>query len=59
MMDEKTVRVLVADDERPISISERFSQRTITVLEAATGEEALAVTVVWASGCHHPGSWAA
>jgi two-component system KDP operon response regulator KdpE len=45
-MDEKTVRVLVVDDERPIrrflnaSLSGQYS-----VLEAATGEETLAVTV--------------
>ncbi len=45
-MDEKTVRVLVADDERPIR---RFLNASLsgqyTVLEAATGEETLAVTV--------------
>jgi two-component system KDP operon response regulator KdpE len=45
-MEEKTVRVLVADDERPIR---RFLSASLsgqyTVLEAATGEEALAVTV--------------
>ncbi len=45
-MDEKSVRVLVADDERPIR---RFLSASLggqyTVLEAATGEEALAVTV--------------
>ncbi len=45
-MEEKLVRVLVVDDERPIrrflnaSLSGRY-----TVLEAATGAEALAVTV--------------
>jgi two-component system KDP operon response regulator KdpE len=45
-MDERTVRVLVVDDERPIR---RFLNASLsgqyTVLEAATGEEALAVTV--------------
>jgi two-component system KDP operon response regulator KdpE len=45
-MEEKTVRVLVADDERPIR---RFLNASLsgqyTVLEAATGEETLAVTV--------------
>ena len=45
-MDEKAVRVLVADDERPIR---RFLNASLsgqyTVLEAATGEETLAVTV--------------
>jgi two-component system KDP operon response regulator KdpE len=45
-MDEKAVRVLVVDDERPIR---RFLNASLsgqyTVLEAATGEEALAVTV--------------
>jgi two-component system KDP operon response regulator KdpE len=45
-MDEKPVRVLVADDERPIR---RFLNASLsgqyTVLEAATGEETLAVTV--------------
>jgi two-component system KDP operon response regulator KdpE len=45
-MDERTVRVLVADDERPIR---RFLNASLsgqyTVLEAATGEETLAVTV--------------
>jgi two-component system KDP operon response regulator KdpE len=45
-MKEKTVRVLVVDDERPIR---RFLNASLsgqyTVLEAATGEEALAVTV--------------
>jgi two-component system KDP operon response regulator KdpE len=45
-MDEKPVRVLVVDDERPIR---RFLQASLSgqyaVLEAATGEEALAVTV--------------
>ncbi len=45
-MDEKTLRVLVADDERPIR---RFLNASLsgqyTVLEAATGEETLAVTV--------------
>jgi two-component system, OmpR family, KDP operon response regulator KdpE len=45
-MDEKSVRVLVADDERPIR---RFLNASLsgqyTVLEAATGEETLAVTV--------------
>ncbi len=45
-MDEKTVRVLVADDEHPIR---RFLNASLsgqyTVLEAATGEETLAVTV--------------
>ena len=45
-MDEKNVRVLVVDDERPIR---RFLNASLsgqyTVLEAATGEEALAVTV--------------
>jgi two-component system KDP operon response regulator KdpE len=45
-MDEKLVRVLVADDERPIR---RFLNASLsgqyTVLEAATGEETLAVTV--------------
>jgi len=45
-MDEKNLRVLVVDDERPIR---RFLNASLsgqyTVLEAATGEEALAVTV--------------
>ena len=45
-MDEKLVRVLVVDDERPIR---RFLNASLsgqyTVLEAATGEEALAATV--------------
>jgi two-component system, OmpR family, KDP operon response regulator KdpE len=45
-MDEKKVRVLVADDERAIR---RFLNASLsgeyTVLEAATGEETLAVTV--------------
>jgi two-component system KDP operon response regulator KdpE len=45
-MDEKSVRVLVADDERPIR---RFLNASLSgqyvVLEAATGEETLAVTV--------------
>jgi two-component system KDP operon response regulator KdpE len=45
-MKEKMVRVLVVDDERPIR---RFLNASLggqyTVLEAATGEEALAVTV--------------
>lgn len=45
-MDEKKVRVLVADDERPIR---RFLNASLsgqyTVFEAATGEETLAVTV--------------
>ncbi len=45
-MDEKKMQVLVADDERPIR---RFLSASLsgeyTVLEAATGEEALAVTV--------------
>jgi two-component system KDP operon response regulator KdpE len=45
-MDGKSVRVLVADDERPIR---RFLNASLsgqyTVLEAATGEETLAVTV--------------
>jgi two-component system KDP operon response regulator KdpE len=45
-MDEKSVRVLVVDDERPIR---RFINASLsgqyTVLEAATGEDALAVTV--------------
>ena len=45
-MNEKAVRVLVVDDERPIR---RFLNASLsgqyTVLEAATGEEALAVTV--------------
>jgi two-component system KDP operon response regulator KdpE len=45
-MDEKAVRVLVVDDERPIR---RFLNASLsgqyTVLEAATGEETLAVTV--------------
>jgi len=45
-MDEKAVRVLVADDERPIR---RFLTASLSgqyiVLEAATGEETLAVTV--------------
>ena len=45
-MDEKKVRILVADDERPIR---RFLNASLsgqyTVLEAATGEETLAVTV--------------
>jgi two-component system KDP operon response regulator KdpE len=45
-MDEKMVRVLVVDDERPIR---RFLHASLsgqyTVLEAATGEDALAVIV--------------
>ena len=45
-MDEKNLRVLVVDDERPIR---RFLHASLsgqyTVLEAATGEDALAVTV--------------
>jgi two-component system KDP operon response regulator KdpE len=45
-MDERSIRVLVADDERPIR---RFLNASLsgqyTVLEAATGEETLAVTV--------------
>jgi two-component system KDP operon response regulator KdpE len=45
-MDDKKVRVLVADDERPIR---RFLNASLsgqyTVLEAATGEETLAVAV--------------
>jgi two-component system KDP operon response regulator KdpE len=45
-MDEKAVRVLVVDDERPIR---RFLSASLsgqyTVLEAATGEEALAATL--------------
>jgi two-component system, OmpR family, KDP operon response regulator KdpE len=45
-MDEKSVRILVVDDELPIR---RFLKVSLsgqyTVLEAATGEEALAVTV--------------
>ena len=45
-MEEKKLRVLVVDDERPIR---RFLNASLsgqyTVLEAATGEEALAVTV--------------
>ena len=45
-MDEKNLRVLVVDDERPIR---RFLNASLsgqyTVLEATTGEEALAVTV--------------
>jgi two-component system, OmpR family, KDP operon response regulator KdpE len=45
-MDEKNLRVLVVDDERPIR---RFLHAslsgTYTVLEAASGEEALAVAV--------------
>jgi two-component system KDP operon response regulator KdpE len=45
-MDGKSIRVLVADDERPIR---RFLNASLsgqyTVLEAATGEETLAVTV--------------
>lgn len=45
-MDEKTVRVLVVDDERPIR---RFLNASLSgqykVLEAATGEETLAITV--------------
>jgi two-component system KDP operon response regulator KdpE len=44
-MDESRVRVLVVDDERPIR---RFLQASLsgqyTVLEAATGQEALAAT---------------
>jgi two-component system, OmpR family, KDP operon response regulator KdpE len=44
-MDEKMVRVLVVDDERPIR---RFLHASLsgqyTVLEAATGEDALAIT---------------
>jgi len=45
-MDEGTVRILVVDDELPIR---RFLRASLsgqyTVLEAATGQEALAVTV--------------
>jgi two-component system, OmpR family, KDP operon response regulator KdpE len=45
-MDEKNLRVLVVDDERPIR---RFLNASLsgqyTVLEAATGQDALAVTV--------------
>jgi len=45
-MDEQKLRVLVADDERPIR---RFLNASLSgqymVLEAATGEETLAVTV--------------
>jgi two-component system KDP operon response regulator KdpE len=45
-MDEKNIRVLVVDDERPIR---RFLNASLSgqykVLEAATGEETLAVTV--------------
>jgi two-component system KDP operon response regulator KdpE len=45
-MNEKTVRILVVDDERPIR---RFLQASLSgqymILEAATGEDALAVTV--------------
>lgn len=45
-MDERTVRILVVDDELPIR---RFLRASLsgqyTVLEAATGQEALAVTV--------------
>jgi two-component system KDP operon response regulator KdpE len=45
-MDGKSIRVLVVDDERPIR---RFLNASLsgqyTVLEAATGEETLAVTV--------------
>jgi len=45
-MEEKTARVLVVDDERPIR---RFLHASLsgqyTVLEAATGEEALAAAV--------------
>jgi two-component system KDP operon response regulator KdpE len=45
-MEEKTARVLVVDDERPIR---RFLHASLsgqyTVLEAATGEEALAAVV--------------
>ena len=45
-MDEKKMRVLVVDDERPIR---RFLNASLsgqyTLLEAATGEEALAVAV--------------
>jgi two-component system, OmpR family, KDP operon response regulator KdpE len=45
-MDERSVRLLVVDDERPIR---RFLNASLsgqyTVLEAATGEEALAATV--------------
>jgi two-component system, OmpR family, KDP operon response regulator KdpE len=45
-MEEKALRVLVADDERPIR---RFLNASLsgnyTVLEAATGEETLAVVV--------------
>ena len=45
-MDEKMARVLVVDDERPIR---RFLNASLSgqymVLEAATGEDALAVTV--------------
>jgi two-component system, OmpR family, KDP operon response regulator KdpE len=45
-MDEKNLRVLVVDDERPIR---RFLNASLsgqyTVLEAATGQDALAITV--------------
>ena len=45
-MDERTVRILVVDDELPIR---RFLRASLsgqyTVLEAATGQEALTVTV--------------
>jgi two-component system KDP operon response regulator KdpE len=45
-MDDKSLRVLVADDERPIR---RFLSASLcgqyTVLEAATGEETLSATV--------------
>jgi two-component system KDP operon response regulator KdpE len=45
-MDERSMRLLVVDDERPIR---RFLNASLsgqyTVLEAATGEEALAATV--------------
>lgn len=45
-MNEKTVRILVVDDERPIR---RFLQASLsgeyTVLEAATGQEALSMAV--------------
>jgi len=45
-MNEKAIRILVIDDERPIR---RFLQASLggqyVVLEAATGEDALAITV--------------
>ncbi|MGA2491180.1 MAG: response regulator, partial [Anaerolineales bacterium] len=45
-MDKNKLRLLVVDDERPIRKFLNASlSGTYTVLEAATGEEALAITV--------------